>query len=65
MILVCPKGRMYEHVLKFMFKASNNEDDYKDLSASMEIYNVMALQHLISFSKSQLFMSQVKGVYEA
>jgi len=65
LIVVSPKGRPYEHALKFMFKTPNNEAEYEALLADMEIYSKLGEECLKAFSDSQLVVSQMKGEYEA
>ena len=37
LIIVSPTGRVHEHALKFLFKASNNEAEYEALLAGMDL----------------------------
>jgi len=37
LIIESPTGAQYEHALKFMFKASNNEAEYEALIAGIEL----------------------------
>ena len=64
LIVVSPEGHMYEHGLKFLFKASNNEAKYEALLASIDLCYVLWVEHLRAFSDSQLIVSNVKGEYE-
>jgi len=57
LIVVWPEGHVYEHALKFLFKASNNEAEYKALLAGMDLYYALRVEHLCAFSDSELIMS--------
>jgi len=37
LIIESPRGERYKHALKFMFKASNNEAEYKVLIAGVDL----------------------------
>ena len=65
LIMVSPEGHLCEHALKFTFKTSNGEAEYKALLAGMEICNALGVIHLTAFSNSQLVVSQVKGEFAA
>ena len=51
-------GCIYEQALKFLFKASNNEAEYKALLAGMDLCLSLGAEHLRAFSDSQLIVSQ-------
>jgi len=55
----------YEHALKFMFKASNNETEYEALIARIELCYTAGADSVQAFSTSQLVISQLNGAYEA
>jgi len=57
LIVVSSKGHTYTHVLNFMFKASNNEDECEAVLVGMEIYNVLETEYLKALSNSQLVVS--------
>jgi len=56
-IVVSPTGRVHEQALKFLFKASNNEAEYKTLLAGMNLCYTNGAEHLCAFSDSQLMVS--------
>ena len=56
-IVVSPTGRVHEQALKFLFKASNNEGEYKALLARMELCCMLGVEHLSTFFNSQLIVS--------
>jgi len=62
---VSPEGCTYEHALKFLFKASNNEAKYEALLTGMKICNILGVEYLKALSDFQLVVSQVMGEYEA
>ena len=43
LIIVSPTGRVHEHALKFLFKASNNEAEYEALLAGMDLCCMLGL----------------------
>jgi len=65
LIMMSPNGHLHEHALKFMFKTSNNNAEYKALMVGMEICNALGVRYLKAFCNSQLVLSQVRGEYEA
>ena len=65
LILVSPKGHMYNHALKLLFKALNNKDEYEALLDSMDLCYTLRAEHLRAFSVSLLMVSQVRGDYQA
>jgi len=50
--------------LKFLFKASNNEAEYKALIVGIELCYTTGANSLCAFSDSQLVVSQLNGTYE-
>jgi len=46
LIVVLPEGHVHEHVLKFLFKASNNEVEYEALLAGMDLCYALGAKHL-------------------
>jgi len=64
LIIESPTGARYEHALKFMFKASNNEGEYEALVAGLELCYTAVVDHVQAFSDSQLVVSQLNGAYE-
>jgi len=65
LIFISPTWRVHEHALKFLFKASNDEEGYEALLAGMDLCCMLGAKHLSAFSDSQLIVSQVTGEYEA
>ncbi|KAL0455313.1 UNVERIFIED_CONTAM: hypothetical protein Slati_0870500 [Sesamum latifolium] len=54
-----------EFVIKFDFKASNNEAEYEALVLGMRMAQDAGALHLLAYSDSQLIVKQVNGEYEA
>jgi len=46
LIVVSPEGRVHEHALEFLFKASNNEAEYEALLAGMDLCYALGAEHL-------------------
>ena len=65
LIVVSPKGHKYDHALKFLFKASNNDVEYKAVLVGMELCHALGVECLRAFSDSQLVVNLVKDDYEA
>jgi len=65
LILESPAEARYEHALKFMFKASNNEVEYEALITRIELCYTIGADFVQAFSDSQLVFSQLNGAYEA
>jgi len=57
-------GDRYEHALKFMFKASNNEAEYEALITGIELCYTAGVDSVRAFSNSQLVVSQLDREYE-
>jgi len=64
LIIKSPAGTRYEHALKFMFRASNNEAEYEALVVGLELCYTAGADHVQAFSNSQLVVSQLNGTYE-
>ncbi|KAK4386298.1 hypothetical protein Sango_2500400 [Sesamum angolense] len=58
-------GKDVECVVKFDFKASNNETEYEALVLGMRMTRDAGAMHLIAYFDSQLIVKQVKGKYKA
>ncbi|KAL0292963.1 UNVERIFIED_CONTAM: hypothetical protein Sradi_6963600 [Sesamum radiatum] len=58
-------GKDLEFAAKFVFKASNNEEEYEALLIGMKIAHGVGARHLVAYSDSQLVVKQVEGTYEA
>jgi len=65
LIIESSNGARYEHALKFMFKASNNEAEYEALIAGIELCYAVGADSVQAFSDSQLVASQLNGAYKA
>ena len=64
LIIKSPSDQRYEHALKFMFKASNNEAEYKTLITGIELCFTADADSVQAFSNSQLMVSQLNGEYK-
>ncbi|KAL0293257.1 UNVERIFIED_CONTAM: hypothetical protein Sradi_6948800 [Sesamum radiatum] len=64
-VITSPQGEDLEFTVKFSFKASNNEAEYKALVLGMKITHETGARHLIAYLDSQLIVKQVEGTYEA
>ena len=64
LIFESPARVWCEHVLKFMFEASNNEVKYEALVAGIELCYTAGADHIQTFSDSQLVVSQLNEAYE-
>ena len=65
LILVSPEGHRMYCALKFEFKASNNEAEYKALIAGLNLTKKMKVESLEVYSDSQLIVCQVTDEYQA
>jgi len=52
LIIETHQGERPEHVLKFMFKASNNKTEYEDLIAGIEVCYMVGANSVRAFSHS-------------
>ena len=57
LIIKSPIRTRYEHALKFMFKASNNEAEYEALIMGIELCYTAGVDYVQAFSDSQLVIS--------
>ncbi|KAL0444293.1 UNVERIFIED_CONTAM: hypothetical protein Slati_2152000 [Sesamum latifolium] len=64
-IITSPQGEDLEFAVKFSFKSSNNETEYKALMTGMKMAQEVGARHLIAYSDSQFVVKQVEGIYEA
>lgn len=64
LMLEDPHGARILYALKFGFKESNNEVDYKALIASLKLTKNMGVERLQALLDSMLVIQQVKGEYE-
>ncbi|XP_077242600.1 uncharacterized protein LOC143883127 [Tasmannia lanceolata] len=65
LILTGPDGLSIEYVLRFCFKASNNEAEYEALIVGMKLALEVGADDLRAHNDSQLVTNQVLGEYEA
>ncbi|KAL0378511.1 UNVERIFIED_CONTAM: Ribonuclease HI [Sesamum radiatum] len=63
-VITTPQGEDLEFAIKFRFKASNNEAEYKALVIGMRMAHETGARHLLAYSDSQLIVKQVEGAYE-
>jgi len=64
-ILEGPDGLLIEQTLRFAFKASSNQAEYKALIAGMLLAKEMGARGLLAKSDSLLVTGQVTGAYQA
>ena len=64
LIIETSRGERHEHGLKFIFKASNNEVEYKTLIAGIQLCYTVEEDSIKAYSESQLVNSQPNGDYE-
>ncbi|KAL0462105.1 UNVERIFIED_CONTAM: hypothetical protein Slati_0098100 [Sesamum latifolium] len=64
-VLTTPQGDDMKFAVKFEFKASNNEAEYKALVLGMRMAQDAGASHLLAYSDSQLIVKQVNGEYDA
>ncbi|XP_073103852.1 uncharacterized protein [Elaeis guineensis] len=65
LILTNSERVVTEYVLRFDFKASNNQAEYEALLVSLKIAKELEIDSLKVFIDSQLIVGQVKGEFEA
>ena len=63
-ILEGPNAMVLEYSLKFDFKATNNQAEYKALVVDLGLAKEIKAQSLNIRSDSQLVIAQLKGEYE-
>nr|KYP70634.1 Retrovirus-related Pol polyprotein from transposon opus [Cajanus cajan] len=63
--LMEPGGILLEQSLRFEFRASNNQAEYKELLAGMSLAKEMGATSLSARSDSQLITGQVAGTFQA
>ena len=64
-ILVSPEGHRIHCALRFGFKASNKEAEYKALLVGLKLAKKMKVESLDIFSDSQLVVCQINNEYQA
>ncbi|CAK9165889.1 unnamed protein product [Ilex paraguariensis] len=65
LILISPDGTTLRYAMKLHFYASNNEAEYEALLSGLRLAMEMEVQHLATYSDSQLIVNQVRGEFEA
>ncbi|GKA61717.1 reverse transcriptase domain-containing protein [Tanacetum coccineum] len=65
LMLIDLEGKEYTYALRFGFKTTNNEAEYKALLAGLRIAQDMEITSLAIFIDSQLLVNQIKGTYAA
>ncbi|XP_024028364.1 uncharacterized protein LOC112093682 [Morus notabilis] len=63
-LLISPEGYKITSVVRFKFKASNNEAEYEALIARLRLASHLKIERLSIFSDSQLVVAQVKEEYQ-
>ncbi|XP_010666430.2 uncharacterized protein LOC104883586 [Beta vulgaris subsp. vulgaris] len=64
-VMTSPEGEIFEHAIRFGFKASNNEAEYEAALAGLSLSIAAGARNVIMITDSQLISSQIKGTYEA
>ncbi|GKD90497.1 reverse transcriptase domain-containing protein [Tanacetum coccineum] len=65
LILTNLEGVEFTYALRFEFKASNNEAEYKALLAGLRFAKGMGIKHICAFVKSKLIANQINNLYQA
>ena len=65
LILTSPEGIDIEYVLRFGFRASNNEAEYEAVIAGLSLAHSLEVDQLEVYSDSQLVVRQIEDTYEA
>ena len=65
LILTSPEGIDIEYVLRFGFRASNNEVEYKAVIVGLNLAYSMEIDQLEVWSDSQLVVKQIEDTYKA
>ena len=65
LILTSPEGIDIEYAVRFGFQASNNEAEYEDVIAGLNLAYSMEIDQLEVCSDSQLVVKQIEDTYEA
>lgn len=64
LIIETSQGEKQDHALKFMFKASNNEEEYEALLSGIELCYIAGADFVKAYSDSQLVVIQLNREYE-
>ena len=64
LILTSPEGIDIDYVLRFGFRAFNNEAEYEAVIVGLNLAHSMEVDHLEVCSDSQLVIKQIEDIYE-
>ena len=64
-VMTSPDGEIFEYVVRFSFKGSNNEAEYKVALAGINLSIAAGAKKILMITDSQLVSSQIEGTYEA
>ena len=64
-MLISPKGHKIHCALRFRFKASNNEAEYKALIEGLRLAKKLQARNIQVYSDSQLVVNQMNDIYLA
>jgi ribonuclease HI len=62
-ILVLPKGAVFEQSVCLEYYCTNNQAEYKAILLDMKILNSMGVKHVEAFGDSLLVMQQVADMF--
>ena len=62
-MLINPENHRVSSALRFTFKASNNEAEYKALLAGLRLAKKLQVDLILIFSDSKLVVSQISGEF--
>ena len=65
LILTSPEGIDIEYALRFGFHTSNNEAEYEDVIAGLNLAHSLEVDQLEVYSDSRLVIRQIEDTYEA
>ncbi|KAB2626974.1 hypothetical protein D8674_020592 [Pyrus ussuriensis x Pyrus communis] len=65
LVLTTPDKVVMEYILRFKFKASNNEAEYEALLAGLRLAKHLGVKQINIFSDSQLVVNQVTNNFDA
>ena len=63
-MVITPEGKVIEYALKFQFKATNNEVEYKAVIARLQLCKALEARRVSLKTDSQLVLNQILGEYE-
>ena len=64
-MLTSPAGNSASRAVRFNFKATNNESEYKAVIADLTLSHQMGEENIQVFGESQLIINQVQEEYQA